>query len=92
SRKGGTVMQAGLGKEAMAFPIMAVCTKVLVVRGSIRYTAGCYPAAVELISQGKIDAKKSIMNRFKFEEAEKASELVKEGYDSRCTVKRTGVE
>lgn len=79
ARRGGTFVQAGMGKEVVAFPITAVCIQGLTIKGSIRYLTGCYPAAIDLISSGKIDVKRLVTNRFKFEDAEKAFELVKEG-------------
>lgn len=78
-KKGGTFVQAGMGKEVVAFPLTAVCTKGLSIKGSIRYRPGSYPAAIDLISSGKIDVKRLITNRFKFEQAEEAFELVKAG-------------
>lgn len=79
ARRGGTFVQAGMGKEKVMFPITAVCTQGLTVKGSIRYLAGCYPAAIDLISGGKINVKQLITNRFKFEESETAFELVRQG-------------
>ena len=79
ARRGGTFVQAGMGKEKVTFPITAVCTQGLTVKGSIRYLAGCYPAAIDLISSGKIKVKQLITNRFKFEESEEAFELVRQG-------------
>lgn len=79
AKKGGTFVQAGMGKEVVAFPITAVCTKALLVRGSIRYKAGSYRAAIELLSGGKVDVKRLITHRYKFEQAEEAFELVKAG-------------
>lgn len=79
TKKGGTYVQTGMGKENVTFPITTACIRGLHIKGSIRYTTGCYPAAVDLISSGKIDVKRLVTNRFKFEEAEKAFELVKEG-------------
>ncbi len=79
AKSGGTFVQAGMGKEVVAFPITAVCTKGLTVKGSICYVHGCYPAAIELISKGEIDVNRLITNRFKFEQAEEAFELVKQG-------------
>lgn len=93
ARKGGTYVQAGMGKEVrssrylmvcsansyqnVVFPITTACIRALNIKGSIRYTTGVYPAAVDLIASGKIDVKRLITNRFKFEEAEQAFELVK---------------
>jgi D-xylulose reductase len=79
TKKGGTYVQAGMGKENVVFPITTACIRGLSIRGSIRYTAGCYPTAVELIASGKIDVKRLVTNRFVFEEAEQAFELVKAG-------------
>ncbi|PWY73051.1 hypothetical protein BO70DRAFT_413775 [Aspergillus heteromorphus CBS 117.55] len=76
---GATLVQAGMGKEVIQFPITAVCTRGLTIKGSIRYLTGCYPAAIDLIAKGKIDVKPLVTNRFPFEESEKAFELVKAG-------------
>ncbi|KAM3418780.1 hypothetical protein BST61_g4750 [Cercospora zeina] len=76
-RKGGTYVQAGMGKEIVLFPITTACIRGLIVKGSIRYTAGCYSQAVDLVATGKIDVKRLITNRFKFQQAEDAFELVK---------------
>jgi D-xylulose reductase len=92
AKKGATFVQAGMGKETVAFPITAVCTKGLIVKGSIRYRPGNYPAAIELISSGKIDVKPLITNRFKFEEAEQAFNLVKEGREDVFKVMIEGVQ
>ncbi|KAK5159932.1 hypothetical protein LTS14_002038 [Recurvomyces mirabilis] len=77
AKKGGTYVQAGMGKENVVFPITTACIRALHIKGSIRYTTGCYPAAVDLVASGKIDVKRLITNRFKFEQAEEAFELVK---------------
>lgn len=76
-RKGGTYVQAGMGKENVVFPITTACIRALNIRGSIRYTTGCYPEAVELVASGKIDVKRLITDRFEFAKAEDAFELVK---------------
>ncbi|KAH6646631.1 hypothetical protein BKA67DRAFT_540136 [Truncatella angustata] len=51
----------------------------LVIIGSTRYSAECYPAAIDLIASGKVDVKKLITNRFKVEQTEDTFELVKKG-------------
>lgn len=80
-----------MGKEVVQFPITAVCTQGLVIKGSIRYLTGCYPAAIDLISTGKINVKKLITNRFKFEESEQAFELVRKGQQDVFKVMIQGV-
>lgn len=79
TKAGGTFVQAGMGKEVVEFPITAVCTQGLVIKGSIRYLPGAYPAAIDIISKGKIDVKPLITHRFKFEQSEEAFELVRQG-------------
>ncbi|KAJ9215253.1 hypothetical protein DTO166G4_3138 [Paecilomyces variotii] len=92
AKRGGTFVQAGMGKENVLFPITAVCTRGLVVKGSIRYLPGCYPAAIDLISSGQIGVKRLITNRYKFEEAEQAFELVKAGRQDVFKVMIAGVQ
>ena len=79
AKKGGTMTQAGMGKEGVTFPITALCTKGLSLKGSIRYRPGNYAAAIELISSGRLQVKELVTNRFAFEQAEAAFELVKSG-------------
>ncbi|KAI3478881.1 hypothetical protein L1887_59116 [Cichorium endivia] len=45
TKKGGTYVQAGMGKENVVFPITTACIRALIIKGSIRYTTGVYPAA-----------------------------------------------
>ncbi|KAG9233830.1 chaperonin 10-like protein [Amylocarpus encephaloides] len=92
AKKEGTYVQAGMGKENVVFPIMMACIRALNIKGSIRYTAGCYPASVDLVASGKIDAKALITHRFKFEEAEQAFELVKKGQEDVFKVVIQGVQ
>ncbi|KAF2093047.1 GroES-like protein [Rhizodiscina lignyota] len=92
ARKGGTYVQAGMGKENIVFPITTACIRALTIKGSIRYTTGCYPSAVDLIASGKIDVKRLITNRFRFEEAEQAFELVKASKEGVFKVMIAGVE
>ncbi|KAJ5814551.1 hypothetical protein N7474_006328 [Penicillium riverlandense] len=82
TKKGGMYVQAGMGKENVNFPITTACIRDLTIRGSIRYTTGCYPTAVDLIASGKIDVKRLITDRYTFEQAEEAFELVRQGKES----------
>ncbi|KAL4866025.1 hypothetical protein BDV12DRAFT_210752 [Aspergillus spectabilis] len=82
TKKGGTYVQAGMGKENVVFPITTACIRDLTIRGSIRYSTGCYPVAVDLIASGKIDVKRLITDRFEFGKAEEAFELVRQGKES----------
>ncbi len=71
-KTGGTYVQGGMGKENMNFPIMACCTKELTVKGSFRYGSGDYKLAVELVAAGKVDVKRLITRKVRFEDAEQA--------------------
>ncbi|KAK6383050.1 hypothetical protein LTS17_003720 [Exophiala oligosperma] len=91
-KKGGTYVQAGMGKENVVFPITTACVRDLTIRGSIRYTAGVYPAAVDLVASGKVDPKVLITHRFPFEKAEEAFEIVKKGGENVLKVVIEGVK
>ncbi|KAH6866308.1 chaperonin 10-like protein [Alternaria rosae] len=92
AKKGGTYVQAGMGKENVVFPITTACIRALTIKGSIRYSVGCYPNAIDLVASGKVDVKKLITNRFKFEDAEKAFELVKAAQEGVFKVIIEGVQ
>lgn len=92
TRKGGTYVQAGMGRENVMFPITTACVRALTVKGSIRYSTGCYPQAVQLIASGKVQPSKLITHRFKFEQAEEAFELVKKAQENTLKVVIEGVQ
>lgn len=91
-KKGGTYVQAGMGKENIVFPITTACIRDLTIRGSIRYTAGVYPQAVDLVASGKVKPQKLITHRFKFEKAEEAFETVRRGGEDVLKVMIEGVQ
>lgn len=74
------------------FPITTACIRGLRILGSIRYTTGCYPEAVELVASGKIDPKKLITHRFKFEESLEAFEVVRQAKEDTLKVIIQGVQ
>lgn len=78
-RNGGTYVQGGMGRSEIQFPIMAVCSKELNIRGSFRYGSGDYKLAVGLVASGKVDLKKLITGTVKFQDAEQAFKEVKAG-------------
>ncbi|KAI1380467.1 GroES-like protein [Hypoxylon crocopeplum] len=91
AKKGGTYVQAGMGKENVTFPITTACIRALNIKGSIRYTTGCYPSAVDLIASGKINPRILVTHRFKFEQALEAFEQVKGGQEDTLKVMIEGV-
>ncbi|KAF2470958.1 GroES-like protein [Lindgomyces ingoldianus] len=78
-RMGGTYVQGGMGKPDINFPIMAMCTKELNVKGSFRYGSGDYQTAVDMVSTGRVSVKELITDKVKFDEAENAFRDVKAG-------------
>lgn len=91
AKKGGTFVQAGMGKENVVFPITTACIRALRILGSIRYTYGCYPEAVNLVASGKIQPSRLITHRFKFEHALEAFEVVREAKEDTLKVIIEGV-
>ena len=72
-------LQGGMGKPDINFPIMAMCTKELNVKGSFRYGSGDYQTAVDLVASERISVKELITGKVSFEDAEKAFADVKAG-------------
>lgn len=71
-RPGGAFVQTGLGHPKVAFPIVAMGQKELMVRGCFRYGAGDYELAVAYLSKGLVDVKPLISSVSNFEDATKA--------------------
>ncbi|RWA06528.1 hypothetical protein EKO27_g8577 [Xylaria grammica] len=92
AKKGGTYVQAGMGQENVMFPITTACIRALNIKGSIRYTTGCYPQAVELVASGKVNPRSLITHRYKFEESLKAFEVVKTASEDTLKVMIAGVQ
>ena len=92
AKKGGTYVQAGMGRENVVFPITTACVRALTIKGSIRYSYGCYPQAVQLIASGKVQPSKLITHRFKFDQAEEAFELVRRAEENTLKVIIEGVQ
>lgn len=72
TKNGGTMVQIGMGKNYVNFPIAEVSGKEMTLVGCFRYSYGDYKDAVNLVSTGRVDVKKLITHRFSFEDAAKA--------------------
>ena len=66
-----------MGKDIVNFPITTVCIGDLTIRGAIRYTAGCYPAAVDLVASGMINSKVMVTHRFPFRKQKRHLRLLR---------------
>ncbi|KAF9874314.1 alcohol dehydrogenase GroES-like domain-containing protein [Colletotrichum karsti] len=68
-KRGGSYVQAGLGKARPEVPMLALSEKELKVRGCFRYGSGDYELALSLISQGRINTKALLSSVTSFENA-----------------------
>ncbi|KFZ16252.1 hypothetical protein V501_02303 [Pseudogymnoascus sp. VKM F-4519 (FW-2642)] len=78
-RRGGVYVQGGMGKPDITFPIMAMCTKEITMRGSFRYGSGDYKLAVQLVASGSLEVKSLVSREVPFKDAEQAFEDVLKG-------------
>ncbi|KAK0195023.1 GroES-like protein [Armillaria mellea] len=76
---GGTYVQAGIGRPINSFPIFTIVAKELDVIGTVRYTAGCFRTAIDLLASGKIDLKPMITAVFPLSKAAEALECAMKG-------------
>ncbi|KAI7125577.1 putative D-xylulose reductase, partial [Hortaea werneckii] len=76
-RTGGSYVQGGMGKSDITFPIGAMGSKELNVKGSFRYNSGDYSTAVGLVTNKRLSVKELITNKVKFTDAESAFQDVK---------------
>lgn len=79
AKRGGTFIQAGLGKKKVQFPIVTLSKKEITVKGCFRYSAGDYELAMHFLETGKISVKELISSEEPFERATFAWEKTKRG-------------
>lgn len=79
AKRGGTFIQAGLGKPRIEFPIVTLSEKEINMKGCFRYNAGDYDLALHLLESGKISVKELISSEEPFERATYAWERTKRG-------------
>jgi D-xylulose reductase len=86
-RVGGTYVQGGMGKNEITWPIAAMCSKELTVKGSFRYSQGDYELAVKMLETGQVKVQDLITGTVEFEEAEKAFESVRKAEGIKTLIK-----
>jgi D-xylulose reductase len=77
--RGGTFIQAGLGKQKIQFPIVTLSEKEITMKGSFRYNAGDYDMALHLLGEGKVRVKELITNVKPFERVTEAWDTTARG-------------
>ncbi|KAK6366324.1 hypothetical protein LTS17_010830 [Exophiala oligosperma] len=73
-KAGGTCIQAGLGKPLTAVPLFLLTAKDLTIKGTVRYTPGCFEEAISLLSRKMVNLKPLITSTYPLTEASKAFE------------------
>ncbi|KAH8782041.1 xylitol dehydrogenase [Hyaloscypha sp. PMI_1271] len=51
TKSGGTFIQAGLGKSLTSVPLFLFTAKELTMKGTVRYTPGCFADAIDLLAR-----------------------------------------
>ncbi|RSH88916.1 hypothetical protein EHS25_002578 [Saitozyma podzolica] len=88
AKQGAIYLQVGLGHiETHHFPLVAVTNKELDIRGITRYTASCFPSAIDLLSRGVVDLKPLITITFPLSKSADALEAVASGKQIKVIIK-----
>jgi len=79
-------VQAGLGQAVTPFPTFSIVAKEIDVIGTVRYTAGCYQAAIDLMDKKRIDLRPMITAVFPLTKSVEALEAVRKGDDLKVVI------
>ncbi|KAI8659959.1 PKS-ER domain-containing protein [Fusarium sp. Ph1] len=91
-KPGGIYLQVGLGHiQTHLFPTIAVTNKDLDVRGITRYTASCFPSAIDLLARGAVDLKSLITAKYEMSRAGEALEAVRSGKEIKVIIRNQEV-
>ena len=78
TKSGGTFVQVGMGNDKVTMPIADIGIREITIKGTFRY-CNTYKKAADMIAAGLVNLKPLITHRFKFEDALKAFETVRDG-------------
>ena len=79
-------VQAGLGQTVTPFPTFSIVAKEIDVVGTVRYTAGCYQAAIDLMTKKRVDLRPMITAVFPLTKSVEALEAVRKGDDLKVVI------
>merc|ERR1712029_383464 len=82
---GGTVVLVGIGPTEVKVPTVIASTREVDIVGVFRYV-NCYPAAISMISSGKINVKPLVTNRFHITDSVDAFEASRTARDGAIKV------
>ncbi|KAL4759036.1 chaperonin 10-like protein [Aspergillus foveolatus] len=71
-KPGRTCIQAGLGKRLTNVPLFLLTANELTLKGTVRFTPGCYQEAIELVKSKRVDLKPLITETFPLTRAQGA--------------------
>lgn len=80
AKSGGCVVLVGMGAAELTLPITDGLIREVDIRGVFRY-CNDYPAALALVSSGKINVKKFITHHFDITETQKAFDYARNGLE-----------
>lgn len=69
-----------------SFPTFAIVAKEIDVVGTVRYTAGCFQAAIDLMSKKRIDMKPLVTAVYPLTRSVEALEAVRKGDDMKVVI------
>ncbi|ETS76808.1 hypothetical protein PFICI_12195 [Pestalotiopsis fici W106-1] len=91
-KQGGIYLQVGLGHvQTHVFPTIAVTNKELDIRGITRYTASCFPSAIDMLARGVVDLRPLITAIIPLSRAKDAFEAVASGKELKVIIKNQEV-
>ncbi|TVY35029.1 putative D-xylulose reductase A [Lachnellula occidentalis] len=64
TKPGGTYIQAGLGKPLSSVPLFLFTAKELTMKGTVRYSPGCFADAIDLLARNAVDIKPLITSSY----------------------------
>ncbi|WWD16471.1 hypothetical protein CI109_100897 [Kwoniella shandongensis] len=88
AKQGGNYLAVGLSHiQTNYFPTLAVTNKELNVMGITRYTASCFPSALDMLSRRVVDLKPLITSTYPLTRSQDAFEAVVAGGDMKVIIK-----